>query len=669
MIMKVLAPAGNFECLKSAIYGGADEVYLGINHFNARNNIDGFTMSSLKEAVDFAHIYGVKVCLAINILFTNDEINLALSNIVDAYNIGVDAFIIQDIGLAKILHENYPEIEKHASTQMGIHNLEGVKYIESLGFSRVVLARETPLDEVRRIKENSNIEIEYFVHGALCVSFSGNCYLSSYTQNASGNRGRCKQLCRLPYTLKKGGVAVKNGYLLSAKDFNMLSRLDDLKNAGVDVLKIEGRARRPYYVYTATLAYKNALLGKSVDKNSLMLAFNRTFTEGYFNGNSNIISKLQNHIGIEVGRVQKVNNGKKFNEVFFSSNVKISPKSTLKFLHTNEQTVLSAYDLTLIENNLYRVTTTAKIEVGATVNLIADYEREKNIASLKSKREIDLKLYLLENKPIKAEIFLNGQKIEVVGNSLQKAKSQPLTKRDIIDCFNKSEYFSFNAHFEGFDDVFLVKSQLNEFRRKVAEEIKKVILKSKRRILLLTDVKSPKKAQEFSDFCYIEDLDDLCQIKEKNIVYSPETYEINALLRIIDECKKIAKNLYLDTPNFALKEDIDRLKDIVDKTGVKIVANNYYALSICDDFIIGGGLNVYNDYSAGVFNKKVIRAEENKTADFPYMTLRHCPIKEHTGCECANCKYDNDYTLTAENKMVMKIKRKKLSTCTFYLTD
>ena len=186
--MKILSPAGNFECLKVAVFNGADEVYLGVNQFNARNNIDGFTMQNLKEAVDFAHLYGVKVLLAINILFTNNEMQSALDTVVEGYNMGVDAFIVQDLGLASLINENYPEIELHASTQMGLHNLEGVKAVKKYGFKRVVLARETPLSEIKRIKENCGVEIEYFVHGALCVSFSGNCYMSSYLLDASGNR-------------------------------------------------------------------------------------------------------------------------------------------------------------------------------------------------------------------------------------------------------------------------------------------------------------------------------------------------------------------------------------------------------------------------------------------------------------------------------------------------
>ena len=188
--MNLLSPAGNLESLKTAIYHGADEVYLGINSFNARNNVDGFTLETLKEGVDFAHVYGVKVLVAINILFDQSEIQSACDLVVDCFNLGVDAFIVQDLGFASMLIAHYPQIPLHASTQTAVHNLQGAKFFEKLGFKRVVLARETSLNEIENISKNCNIELEYFVQGALCVGFSGNCYLSAYTCSASGNRGR-----------------------------------------------------------------------------------------------------------------------------------------------------------------------------------------------------------------------------------------------------------------------------------------------------------------------------------------------------------------------------------------------------------------------------------------------------------------------------------------------
>ena len=404
--MKILSPAGNFECLKAAIFNGADEVYLGVNDFNARNNIDGFNMDNLKQAVDFAHIFCCKVNLAINILFNDDELQNALNTIIDAYNLGVDTFIIQDIALANLVNKHYPEIEIHASTQMGIHNLEGAKAIEQFGFKRIVLARETPLSEIKRIKDNTNFEIEYFVQGALCVSFSGNCYLSSYLCNASGNRGRCKQLCRLPYTLLLNNKPLKKGYLLSAKDFNMIKRLDDLKKAGVDVIKIEGRARRPFYVAAATQEYYKAINKQNIDKTNLQLAFNRDYTEGYFNGNTNIISNFNNHIGIKIGIVDKFKTGKKFNEVYFYASRKLSPKSTLKFLDKENEVTITAYDLQQLSENYYKITTTQRIPVHSNIHLINDTAIEEEILSRTSKRNINIEITAIKNNPIKANINL-----------------------------------------------------------------------------------------------------------------------------------------------------------------------------------------------------------------------------------------------------------------------
>ncbi len=319
--MELLAPAGNMESLKAAVYNGANAVYLGIKQFNARNNIDGFTLETLSEAVDFAHLYDVRVYLALNILFKDDELQSALEVVAEANNIGIDAFIVQDLGLAYLIKKHYPSVELHASTQMAIHNLEGVRILERLGFTRVVLARETSPDEIKRISDNSDIEIEFFVQGALCVSFSGNCYMCSHMVGKSGNRGVCQQFCRLPYTFELNGVS-KHGFLLSAKDICMLDKLEQLSDLGVCSLKIEGRARRAYYVAQACKMYRNALDGvenSKKDLDALKVAFNRGYTPSYFEGNANIISKIQGNNGLKIGVVKSVKNGSKFNEIFIKS--------------------------------------------------------------------------------------------------------------------------------------------------------------------------------------------------------------------------------------------------------------------------------------------------------------------------------------------------------------
>lgn len=668
--MKILSPAGNFESLKMAVYYGADEVYLGINDFNARN-IDGFGFEDLKNAVDFAHVFGVKVNLAVNILFDNNQLQSALDLVVDAYNLGVDCFIIQDIGLAYLLSKHYPQIEIHASTQMGIHNLEGVRQLQKFGFKRVVLARETPLEEIVRIKENSNIEIEYFAQGALCVCFSGNCYISSYLYNASGNKGKCKQLCRLPYTFEKDGQVLKSGYLLSAKDFNMINNLDRLKNAGVDVIKIEGRARRPFYVAMSTKQYFNAVHGKNVKQQDLALAFNREFTQGYFNGNGNIISDYNNHIGIEIGSVLKVNKGKKFNEVFFSSNKVLSAKSVLKLFSDGvERNTITAYDLKQISNKQYKLTTTQRVFVGDSVRLIVDYDFENQILSFVKRKNLLVKIFACVNKPIKAIIKLQDNQIEVLGDICQSANNQPITAEDLKNNFNKSDIFNANVEICQLDNIFMPKQKLNEFRRNVFESAYDYLTKTTHESLQKVQIDTNSaQAISFDNFQIVEDLNQ--NFYAENIVYSPECYSVDDVKEFVKMCKKLNKKPFLDTPNFALCQDIKLIEDIINQTKIAIVANNYYAVMFDAEIIIGAGLNVYNNISASVYNKPVICAESDIASkiNFAYMTLRHCPFKCLLKSNCANCPYQKGYTYTMENGKQLKLKRKKLSTCTFYLTN
>lgn len=673
MKMKILSPAGDMESLKMAVFNGADEVYLGIKDFNARN-IEGFSLSTLKEAVEFAHVFDVKVNLTVNILFSDSELQLALDLVVDAYNLGVDSFIIQDVGLASLIHENYPEIEMHASTQMGIHNLEGVKEIEKLGFKRVVLSRETPLGEIKRIRDNGSIEIEYFCQGALCVAFSGNCYLSSYLHDASGNRGKCKQLCRLPYSFRLNDREIKNGYLLSAKDINMLDNLKDLEDVGVDVLKIEGRARRPYYVGVATKIYKQALRGNKFDLEELQLAFNRGYTAGYFNGNGEIISNKQNHIGVEVGKVEKFKLGKKFNEIFISSDKEISAKSVLKFIDEKGEVVITAFDIQKVKD-LFRITTTQKVEVGANVHLISDFEKEQKLLSEIKRRRIEIKITAKENLPIQAEFNLLGEIFVVEGGVCVSAKSQPITQEDLKTNFNKSELFDADLDCK-LENAFLTKKALNEFRREVFEKIKNVLIENKKEKLNkinLKILKNNKKINKFNNFIEIFNnfeklFENNLKIKEKNIIYSPNEFNLNNIKEFILVCEKNNKKPILNLPIFALKEDVELLREIVEETKVAVIVNNPYALNFNTEKIIGGGMNVYNSYSAKYFNFPFVKAE-CEDYKMPYMTLRHCPMKSHLNANCNNCPYNDSYEYVMQNGKRFKLRRIKMSSCTFELRE
>ncbi len=664
--MKLLSPAGDFESLKMAVYYGADEVYLGVKDFNARN-IEGFNLESLKQAIDFAHIYGVKVHLTVNILFSDDELQSALNLIVDAYNLGVDAFIIQDIGLASLVHKFFPEIEMHASTQMGIHNLEGAKVAKEIGFKRVVLARETPLSEIKRIKDNLDIEIEYFAHGALCVCFSGNCYLSSKLLGASGNRGKCKQLCRLPFTLMKDNKKLKTGFLLSAKDFNMLGRLKELEDAGVCSIKIEGRARRPFYVAAATSAYRSALDGKSYDEKSLLLAFNRDFTEGYFNGNSNIISKFNNHIGIFVGKIKNVKYGKNFNEFTFSSTEKISKKSVIKlFKDGTEFSTISLFDLQEISPLLYHATTTQKVETGLEVRLISDYEKETQTVSKIRKLDVSLSIKANEGMPIKAKVNYKNINFELEGETCLKAQNQPLSKNEIENCFSKNEFFVPQIIFET-NNAFLTKKQLNDFRRNVYEKLIEKLTEINHKKIQEIELKINKNIKKFNNFQIIDNIYE--KFIENNIIYSPEIYLLNEINKFKEKCDEENKNAFLFLPNFATEKDIILLEEIISKTKVGAIATNLYALLLKTNLVAGGELNIYNSVSANLLNIPVLSAENNLSTkvEVPFMTLKHCPMKEHLGAKCSACPYADGFKYVMQNGKTFSLKRKKLSSCTFYL--
>ena len=280
---EILAPAGSMESVVAAVRSGADAVYIGAKDFSARASAENFDENEIKECVDYCHIRGVKVYLAANTLIFDDEMESALKVVETAYKAGIDAVVVQDLGLAQLIKKRMPSLKLHASTQMSVHTPSGAQALKELGFSRVVLSRELSKKEILEIRNSCDIELEVFVHGALCMSVSGQCYFSAMLGGRSGNRGKCAQPCRLPFKLKGG-----NGYALSLKDSSLAEYLSELKEMGVESAKIEGRMKRPEYVAAAVSACRESLdTGKiSAEKaEALKSVFSRTgFTDGYYKG-------------------------------------------------------------------------------------------------------------------------------------------------------------------------------------------------------------------------------------------------------------------------------------------------------------------------------------------------------------------------------------------------
>lgn len=321
--IELLAPVGSFDSLKAAVQNGANAVYLGGKDFSARASANNFDREELKEAVKYAHIRDVRVFVTTNTLIKQNELEDFVEYAKFLYDIDVDAIIMQDIGAAMLIHELLPDFELHASTQMVAHSLEDVQYLESIGFKRVVLARELTVEEIKYICDNTNVDIEIFVHGALCVCYSGGCLMSSMIGNRSGNRGRCAQPCRQKYTMidiSTGEEIHNNGdYLLSTKDLNTIEEIDKIIDTGVLSLKIEGRMKKPEYVATVIKSYRDAIDEYETTKKvnisdetmeDLYTIFNRKFTKGLILGKVGdevMNSNVPNNQGLYVGKVVDYN--------------------------------------------------------------------------------------------------------------------------------------------------------------------------------------------------------------------------------------------------------------------------------------------------------------------------------------------------------------------------
>ena len=313
MAAEILAPAGNIESLQAAFAAGCDAVYFGLPNFGARAYANNFTLEQTREMIQQAHVLGIKIYITMNTMMYEDEIEEAYQCAKKLYEYGVDALIIQDLGFIHLLHHRLPDLELHASTQISVNHPKQIEQLKKIGVSRVVLARECTLEEIKACVD-TGVEIEVFIHGALCISYSGQCQFSSVRYNRSGNRGMCAQPCRMTYELEKNGKTIDyhDEFLLSPRDLSLLDHADELEKLGVASLKIEGRMKSPEYVYTAVSKTKKVLEGNTLneqDRQELMVTFNRGYTLGHAyrkTGLELMNMKTSNHQGIEIGKVTGV---------------------------------------------------------------------------------------------------------------------------------------------------------------------------------------------------------------------------------------------------------------------------------------------------------------------------------------------------------------------------
>lgn len=493
---ELLAPAGDMEALKAAVSNGCDAIYLGMQKFGARAYSSNFDMEALKEAVIYSHLRNVKIYVTMNTIVFEDELCDMREQLQQLNEIGVDGIIVQDLAVFDYVAGNFIDMEVHCSTQMGIDDIEGTLLCKEMGADRVVLAREADIEKVKKIKRASGIPLEVFVHGALCVSYSGNCLMSGLIGYRSGNRGRCVGSCRKPYELidRTANVSLGRSYILSTKDLNTIDYIDDLKE--IDSLKIEGRMKEPAYVANVVSKYRMALDGKvsDEDKENLNKTFNRTYTRGYmFHEDARDITNIQkpNNFGYEIGRITKYFRG--MYEITLSR--VLNQNDIIRIDHKNEDVNLSVvrlYDrsgklINKAEKVCY-IKVKEKLSIGDAVYKTKDYLYYKELenSSDKEYRRFNMNLKVYAYPGSKLVIYAEGLGVEYLYESsetLSEAINNPTTKEQVLKQLSRLNDTIFVLNVVEFEEynAFIPAKLLNSARREIVQALCNLKLDSKKR--------------------------------------------------------------------------------------------------------------------------------------------------------------------------------------------
>ena len=589
--MKIVAPAGNMERFYSAISATADEIYLGLKGFGARRNAENFTVEELKKAIDYAHLRGSRIFLTLNTIMTNREIELLYPTLKDLYNYGLDAIIVQDLGYAEYLHKNFPSIEIHGSTQMTVANYYEINYLKELGFKRIVLPRELSFEEIKEIRKYTDMELEVFVSGSLCISFSGNCYMSSFIGGRSGNRGMCAQPCRKEYKTSCG----EKSYFLSPKD--QLYGIDEIKKLqeiGVESIKVEGRMKDISYVYETVSYFRNLINGIDKEENTHKL-FNRGYSKGYFYDNDkNIMNRDYSYnMGEKIGEV--IGKNIRLDEdivsgdgiTFVSKNYKnLGGTYINKIAYKNEKLILNFPEET---KYIFR-----------NYNKRLNDEISKKLKSTDKKLEINFDFTAKLNEKLILKIYLedeNGNRIlnleEISETLTQKAQRRAISEDDIKEKLSEigdSEFTVKNIKIDIDENIFIPLSELKNLKRNAVEKFRERILSYFRR-----------------------DLDN--ELKENNQEYfkleiekdEPKDLEIRVIVSN-EEQKNFLENIKNE---YNIKEIYYRTYDIAKQSMLgqhnldnKLASNLYELLENKNsDVMLNWNMNIVNSYTINVLEK------------------------------------------------------------------
>ena len=593
--MNIVAPAGNYEKLEAAIKAGANEVYFGLKGFGARRNNQNLNIKEILDGIDYAHLRGVKTLLTLNTIMKDVEIDSAYYNISRIYEHGIDAVIVQDLGFVKFLKENFPELTIHGSTQMTVANHVEANKLKELGLSRVVLARELSFEEIKSIREKTDIELEIFVSGSLCIAYSGNCYISSFIGGRSGNRGLCAYSCRKKFQDEEGNKA----YFLSPNDqLLQTEEINKLKEIGIDAIKVEGRKKSNEYVYETVSYYDNILKGKPRPTESYKL-FNRGYSKGYFYLDNKLMNfKYSSNFGYFLGaRIENSNNFKIDDELILGDGV--------QFVDEDFEKISGEYvsRITIRGEKVQKAERNDIVSIGklpeGTKYIYKNYSKEINdriIHNLKvSKRfsSVDAELYAEKGKEMVLKFSLNNLKGErisatIKGNIITEDARKEITKEQIAEKLGELGETTFelgNVKIDYDGTSFIPFSELKNLKRECIKQLEIELLESYKR------TGSPKKTYSFSN-----------EKIEKEPLFS-------ALVSNKEQEKACRESgitkIYYKQYDVAKEKNLDKTDKI--KLDTNLASNLYQAVMGEKNGLKGQSLdwnlNVYNNYTLDLFSE------------------------------------------------------------------
>lgn len=682
---ELLAPAGSMESLKAAVQNGCNAVYLGGKLFSARQYAGNFSIEELEEACNYCHLRGVRVYVTVNTVYKDQELKGFLEFIGKLYHIGVDALIMQDTGAAQLVHTHFPDFPLHASTQMTANSLEDVNYWYEKGFQKVVLSRELTLPEIRHITEHTEAEVETFVHGALCVCYSGQCIMSSMLGGRSGNRGRCAQTCRLPYALHCGYDKIAEGHLLSPKDVATITILPELVEAGIASLKIEGRMKNPEYVAGVTKIYRKYLdlyaenpehyEVDPEDMKALTQLFNRGgFTEGYYTsrGGLDMMSvERPKTWGLKIGIVDKYLPQHK--KVVIRTREPLVPGDGIEIWTKKEPHV--GCQITKHSKAGEVITLTLEGDIEKNDVVYRTYGKALNDALQKTweKETRKLPIYgLLKAKlgePLALQLWDNrGSSVYVSGDTVEQAGKQPLTEeklRQQIQKLGATPFVFATLEIQADENIYIGVSELNRLRREAAELLEQAILKKTKRNGA-EQGEAPVVAKEARILqkkvtvlvSNLEQFDAAVKQKGLDTIYieSTEALEKN-ISTVIEKCRHYGVKCYVALPRVDRdrKEDTGRLQLFLQSDIDGFLVRSAGQLGA----VQGSGKKVTVDYNLNVLNRESVLFWKNEGADnvclsvennlqeirsmadrscemivygyLPLMTTQQCPIGNFAG--------------------------------------